>query len=164
MITELLTRFSIPVPQFTPKRASNRSLLKKSKHSRSTFVVAWSLGCFIPATTAKWPPTSKDFFTRSYPLHYFLILILAKEPVFPFSMLSAKQGNYWYHFYSVFGMMRSLSGDWTGTSPTRNQHYTYRGGGSLFMISLLFRYIKQLDLDRSYILVVYVFKLLEQML
>ena len=40
--------------------------------------------------------------TRSYPLHYFLILILEKEPVFPFSMLSAKQGNYWYHFYNVF--------------------------------------------------------------
>jgi len=39
-----------------------------------------------------------DFYTRSYPLHYFLTLILEKEPVFPFSMLSAKQGNYWYHF------------------------------------------------------------------
>ena len=29
--------------------------------------------------------------------HYFLIFILEKEPVFPFSMLSAKQGNHWYH-------------------------------------------------------------------
>jgi len=48
---------------------------------------------------------------RSYPLHYFLILILEEEPVFPFSMLSAKQGNYWYHFYNVFGMTRSLTGD-----------------------------------------------------
>ena len=37
----------------------------------------------------QWPPTSKDFYTRYYPLHYFLILILEKEPVFPFSMLSA---------------------------------------------------------------------------
>ena len=27
---------------------------------------------------------SKDFYTRSYSLHYFLILILEKEPVFPF--------------------------------------------------------------------------------
>ena len=44
---------------------------------------------------------------------YFPILILEKEPVFPFSMLSAKQGNYWYHFYKVFGMTRSLTGDWT---------------------------------------------------
>jgi len=25
-------------------------------------------------------------------------------------MLSAKQGNYWYHFYNVFGMTRSLIG------------------------------------------------------
>ena len=66
---------------------------------------------FHPRHNSQWPP--KDFYTRSYPLHYFLILILEKEPVFPFSMLSAKQGNYWYHFYNVFGMKRSLTGDWT---------------------------------------------------
>ena len=45
--------------------------------------------------------TSKDFYNRSYPLRYFPILILEKEPVFPFSMLSAKQGNYWYQFYTL---------------------------------------------------------------
>jgi len=28
-------------------------------------------------------------------------------------MFSAKQVNYWYHFYNVFGMTRSLTGDWT---------------------------------------------------
>ena len=39
--------------------------------------------------------------------------ILEKEPVDPYSMLSAKQGNYWYHFYNVFGMTRSLTGDLT---------------------------------------------------
>ena len=39
------------------------------------------------------------------------ILFLHKEPVFPFLMLIAKQGNYWYHFYNVFGMTRSLTGD-----------------------------------------------------
>ena len=33
---------------------------------------------------------------------YFPILILEKEPVFAFLMFSAKQGNYWYHFYNVF--------------------------------------------------------------
>ena len=27
-------------------------------------------------------------------------------------MLSAKQGHYWYHFYNIFGMLRSLTGDW----------------------------------------------------
>ena len=75
---------------------------------------------FIPVTTAN------DFYTRSYPLHYFLILILEKEPVFPFSMLSAKQAHYWYHFYNVFGMTRSLTEDWAGTSRTRHQHSTTR--------------------------------------
>ena len=68
---------------------------------------------FHPRHNGQWPPTSKDFYTRCYTLHYFLILILEKESVFPFPMLSAKQGNYWYHFYSVFGMTRSLTGDWT---------------------------------------------------
>ena len=48
---------------------------------------------------------------------YFSILILEKEPVFPFFMISAKQGNYWYHFYNVFGMKRSLTGDWTRDLP-----------------------------------------------
>ena len=57
------------------------------------------------------PLTSKDFYTRSYPLHYFLILIFEREPVLPFSMLSAKQGNYWYHFYKVFGLTQSLTRD-----------------------------------------------------
>ena len=68
---------------------------------------------FHPLHNGQWPPTLKNFCTRSYPLHYFLILILEKEPVFPFSMLSAKQGNYWYIFYNVFGMTRSLTWDWT---------------------------------------------------
>ena len=80
----------------------------------------------------QWPPTSKDFYTRSYPLHYFLILILEKKPVFPFPMLSAKQGHYWYHFYKVFGVTRSLTGDWTRDLPHSNPALIplgYRGGG-----------------------------------
>ena len=40
-----------------------------------------------------------------------------RKPVFPFSMLSAKQGNYWYHYYNVFGMTRSLTGDSTRDLP-----------------------------------------------
>ena len=33
-------------------------------------------------------------------------------------MFSAKQGNFnWYHFYNVFGMTRSLTGDWTRDLP-----------------------------------------------
>ena len=81
---------------------------------------------FHPRHNGQWPPTSKDFYTRSYPLHYFLILILEKEPVFPFSMLSAKQGNYWYNFITSL----VWRGPWLGidpwTSRTRSQHYTTR--------------------------------------
>ena len=72
---------------------------------------------FHPRHNGQWPQTSKDFYIRSYPLHYFLILILEKEPVFPFSMLSAKQGHYWYHFYNVFDITGSLTGDWTRDLP-----------------------------------------------
>ena len=50
------------------------------------------------------------FWMRKY-----LILILEKEPVFPFSMLRAKQGNYWYHFYNVFGMTTSNLFDYKPT-------------------------------------------------
>ena len=66
---------------------------------------------FIPTTTANDLRLSKDFYTKSYPLHYCLILILEKEPVFPFSILSAKQGNYLYHVHNVFGMTRSMTVD-----------------------------------------------------
>ena len=101
---------------------------------------------FHPCHNGQWPPTSKDFYTRSYPLHYFLILILEKEPVFPFSMLSAKQGNYWYHFYNVFGMTRSLTGDWTQEIPHSKPSFafkqnmdrqTYRQGDSYILPKLL---------------------------
>ena len=66
-----------------------------------------------------WPQTSKDFPPQIF-IHYiyFPILFLQKEPVFPFLMFSAKQGNYWYHFYNVFGMTRSWTGDWTRDLPT----------------------------------------------
>ena len=72
---------------------------------------------FHPRDNGQWPPTSKDFYTRSYPLHFCPILILQKEPVFPFLMLSAKEANYWYPFYNVFGMTRLLTGDWIRDLP-----------------------------------------------
>ena len=66
-------------------------------------------------------PITADFEGLSIPdfIHYiyFIILILEKEPVFPFWMFSAKQGHYWYHFYNVFGMTRSLTEDWTRDLP-----------------------------------------------
>ena len=66
----------------------------------------------------EWPPTSKDFLSQIVSITFiFPILILEKEPAFPILMFSAKQGNYWYHFYNVFGMKRSLTGDWTRDLP-----------------------------------------------
>ena len=41
---------------------------------------------------------TSDFEGLFYPLHFLTILILEKQPVFPFLMFSAKQGNYWYLF------------------------------------------------------------------
>jgi len=40
------------------------------------------------------------FELQLFTIYDLLILILEKEPVFPFSMLSAKQGSYWYHLIS----------------------------------------------------------------
>ena len=36
-------------------------------------------------------------------------------------MFSAKQGNYGYHFYNVFGMTQSLIVDWTRDLPHSKQ-------------------------------------------
>ena len=89
----------------------------KFDHFTSHFY-AWSFGFFIPA------PTTSDLRLKriSIPdfIHYIFVLILEKEPVFPFWMFSAKQGNYWYHCYNVFGMTRSLTGDWTRDVPHSN--------------------------------------------
>ena len=70
---------------------------------------------FYACHNGQWPPTSMDFYPRCYPLHFCPKIILKKEPVFSFSMLSAKQGNYWYmyHFYNIFDMTRYLTGDRT---------------------------------------------------
>ena len=49
----------------------------------------------------------------------------------------AKQGHYWYHFYNVFGMTRSLTGDYTGTSRTRSQHSTTRLSRRRYALSFI---------------------------
>ena len=43
---------------------------------------AWSFGFFFPATTVNVLRLLMDFYTRYYPFHYFLILILEQAPVF----------------------------------------------------------------------------------
>ena len=47
-------------------------------------------------------------------------------------MLSPKQGNYWYHFYNVFGMTRSFDWGLNPGPPTLDASTLpqgYRGGG-----------------------------------
>ena len=104
---------------------------------RSTFVgSARSFVFFIPVTTAN------DLRLRRISIPD-LILILEKEPVFPFSMLSAKQGNYWYHFYNVFGMTRSLTGDWTRDLP----HYKMTMETIIFLLNHMLTYCITVDLE-----------------
>ena len=74
-------------------------------------------GFFIPATTANDLRLWRIFYPRLYPLHFFSYLNSLERASISRLMLSAKQGNYLYHFYYVFGMTRSLSGDWTRDHP-----------------------------------------------
>ena len=61
---------------------------------------------FHPRLKGQWPPTSKDFYTRSYPLHLFSYLSSwERASIFPFQCWVLNKGNYWYHFYNVFGMV-----------------------------------------------------------
>ena len=89
----------------------------------------WILLCFLafdfcrfcvvirfyhPGHNGQWPPTSKDFLSQILSITFiFLSWFLRKSQFFPFWMFSAKQGHYWYYFYNIFGMTRSLTGDWT---------------------------------------------------
>ena len=61
----------------------------------------------------QWPMT-KGFLYQILSITLFSYLnSWERASIFPFWMFSAKQGNYWYHFYNVFGMTRSLTLDWT---------------------------------------------------
>ena len=54
-------------------------------------------------------------------------------------MLSAKQGNCWYHFYNVFGMTRSLTGELNPGPPALDDSTLplgYRGGGIIIEVVL----------------------------
>ena len=120
MFENFETWIQLELPQKANCRCVTRTENKCNNHlpNMISFVCFFCVVIrFFHPRRCQWPPTLKDFYTRSYPLHYFLILILEKEPVFPFSMLSAKQGHYWYHVYNAFGMTRSLTGDWTRDLP-----------------------------------------------
>ena len=71
---------------------------------------------FHPTTTANDLRLRRIFYPRVYPLHLSSYLNYW-ERNFSCWMFSAKQGHYWYHFYNVFGMTRSLTGNWTRDLP-----------------------------------------------
>ena len=79
---------------------------------------------------------TSDFEGFSIPefIHYIYFPILRKNQYFPFWMISAKQGHYWYHFYNVFGMIRSLAGDWTRDLPHSKPALGYQGGGTAVVL------------------------------
>ena len=81
---------------------------------------------FHPHHNGQWPPTSKDFYTRSYPSHYFLILILEKEPVFPFQCWVLNDGTSGTIFITSLVWRCPWLGIESGTSRTRCQHSTNR--------------------------------------
>ena len=81
---------------------------------------------FHPRHIGQWLPTSKDFYTRSYPLHYFLILFLRKSQYFPFQGWVLNKGT----TGTIFITSLVWRGPWLGiepeTSGTRSQHSTTR--------------------------------------
>ena len=61
---------------------------------------------FHPRHNGQWPPT---FLSQMLSITFFSLLNYSERASISLLMLSAKQENYWYHFYYVFW---SLSGDW----------------------------------------------------
>ena len=63
---------------------------------------------FHPRHNGQWPTILKDFYTRYYPLHYFLILIPEKEPVLPFSMLGRLFREFFHYKFTKSGFCYDL--------------------------------------------------------
>ena len=68
----------------------------------------------------------EGFLSQILSITFFVIFILQKEPEFPFSMFSAKQGNYWYHCITSLVWRGPWMGIEPGTSRTRSQHSSTR--------------------------------------
>ena len=66
---------------------------------------------FHPRHNGQWLPTSKDFLSQILSITFLKKSYLnsSERAGISLLMLIAKQGNYWYHFYNVFGMTRSLT-------------------------------------------------------
>ena len=73
---------------------------------------------FIPATTANDLWLRRIYYPRFYLLHLFSYLnSWERASIFSFECSVLNKGTTWYHFYNVFGMTRSLTGDWTWDLP-----------------------------------------------
>ena len=96
---------------------------------------------FHPRHNGQWPPTSKDFHPRSYPLHFLSYLYSSKRAsisLFQFWVL--KKGT----TGTIFKTSLVWRGPWLGIEPgssrTRNQHSTTRLSMRLNLPSDLFVY------------------------
>ena len=78
---------------------------------------------FHPRHNGQWPPTSKDFYTRSYPWHYFLVYKGTTGTIF---ITSLEWGGPW------LGIEPGPPAAEASTLPLG-----YRGGGTCFVISFL---------------------------
>ena len=72
---------------------------------------------FHPRHNSQWPPTSKDFYPRFYPLYFLSYLYSLERASISLFNVECQTRNYWYHFYKVFGMTLSLTGVWTHDLP-----------------------------------------------
>ena len=87
------------------------------------FCSVWHLsvlrGHLVFSSSPEWPMTSEfeGFLYHIFSITLFSYLNSWERASIPFSIFSAKQGNCWYYFYNVFGMTRSLTGDWTRDLP-----------------------------------------------
>ena len=69
--------------------------------------------CFHPRHNGQWPPTLKGFLSQILSITFFVLsLFLRKSQYFPFNV-ECQTRELLVPFHYVFGMTRSLSGDWT---------------------------------------------------
>ena len=97
-------------------------------------VVIWF---FHTRHNGQWPPTSKDFYPRSYPLHYFLISY--KSQYFPFQCWVLNKQTTGTIFITSLVWRGPWLGIEPGTSRTRSQHSTTRLSRRRLVITLISR-------------------------
>ena len=82
---------------------------------------------FHPRHNGQWPPTSRDFYTRSYPLHLFSYLnSWERASIFLFECSVLDKGTTGTIFITSLVWRGPWLGIGPGTSRTRSQHYTTR--------------------------------------